>query len=96
MAAIGAYAATMSSGYGGAIVLVALFYGEISNSPMHLRTVIKHFGLRHTLAYEVLDWTFILSYLIARLVFCAYYTTLVCCIDVVPLILKISSVFLLG
>ena len=54
-------------GMGGVVVtnidsyylVAAMFLSEVSNPPMHFRMILKHLGLRYSLAYEVSELSYI-------------------------------------
>lgn len=56
-------------GYGGTCAIMGIVVTEVSNFPMHLRTILKNFGLRHTKAYEYLERAYFILYIIARTIF---------------------------
>jgi len=62
------------------ILIGALFLTEISNPPMHIRMVLRHFGLRYTKAYESCELSYILLYILGRvfLGFPVLYRTWLC------------------
>jgi len=59
--------ASFSEKRGGNYIIVGTFLAEVSNTFMHARVIIKHYGLRYTKIYEVTEITFILLYIYARL-----------------------------
>ena len=54
---------------GGYVVLSGLIIAEISNWPMHVRVILKNYGLRYTRAYETLELLYFLLYFIGRVIF---------------------------
>ena len=48
-------------------IIMAMFIGEASNPFMHMRCIIKSYGLRYTKAYECMEMLFMAIYIIARL-----------------------------
>jgi len=52
--------------YGGTAILHGLLVAEVSNSPMHLRKILDNYGLKHTRAYEYMERTYIILYLVFR------------------------------
>ena len=48
------------------VIVMAIFVAESSNPPMHLRNILKHYGLRHTKSYEFLEISFLLIYVLNR------------------------------
>jgi len=59
---------TLASGHSGILLMCGMFVGEISNPSMHFRMILRHLGLRYTLAYEILEILFIIFYIIGRMV----------------------------
>jgi hypothetical protein len=61
-------------------VVMGMFIGESSNPFMHLRAILKQYGLRYTKAYECCDIIFMLLFTFGRLIFGAkaVYNTCVC------------------
>ena len=45
------YLSTLIIGYGGTCSIAGLYFAEVSNFPMHLRSIIKNFNLRYTNSY---------------------------------------------
>lgn len=56
----------MATGVGANYVMMGMYIGEISNTLMHIRVILKHFGLRYTKAYETSEIGFILLYIYGR------------------------------
>jgi len=52
--------------YGATEAIYGLFIAECSNFPMHTRMILKTLNLRYTLAYEVLDIWYMVTYSFAR------------------------------
>ena len=48
-------------------IVLAMFVAEASNPFMHLRVVLKQYGLRYTKAYESLEFAFMAIYIYGRL-----------------------------
>ena len=53
----------MSANY----VVRGMFVAECSNPCMHIRVILKHYGLRYTRAYEMMEISFIILYLFGRM-----------------------------
>lgn len=49
------YGSALVSGYGGSACIFGIIYAEISNAAMHSRIIVKHYGLRNSKLYELLD-----------------------------------------
>ena len=58
--------ATIKSDTSANFVVMAFFTTEGSNSFMHARTILRHYGLRYSLTYELFEVLFIVSYLLLR------------------------------
>ena len=56
------------SGHGGNATIISIIFAEISNPAMHLRVILRDFGLRYTKIYEVLEFSFLGSYIFGRLI----------------------------
>lgn len=59
---------TLASGHSAILLMCGMFVGEISNPSMHFRMILRHLGLRYTLAYEILEILFIVFYILGRMV----------------------------
>jgi hypothetical protein len=72
----------------------ALVVTEISCPIMHLRMILKNYDLKHTMIHLVLDYTYMILYLIARMIYGsknAYFTLF--CLDNL-LLVKITGGFI--
>ena len=49
-------------------IVLATYVLEISNPVMHLRTIIRHFGMRYTKSYEVLELLYVMLYIYGRVI----------------------------
>jgi hypothetical protein len=56
-------------GYGASTAITGIVISEVSNFPMHLRTILKNYGLKHTLLHDVLEGIYFFLYIIARAFF---------------------------
>ena len=74
----------------GDYTMLAIFFTEISNPPMHLRHILRSQGKRYTLAYEAMEIVYVALYIVCRgaLVVPVSYNTIMCPEN--HLILKIS------
>jgi hypothetical protein len=52
--------------------MAGVFYGELSNSWMHYRALLRIFGKKNTRLYEVFDLTYLSVYIISRGVFVSH------------------------
>ena len=57
----------VTSGQGGNFIVQGMYIAEVSNTCMHLRVILKHYGLRYTKAYESMEISFILLYIYGRI-----------------------------
>mmetsp|Transcript_1047 Transcript_1047/g.1920 ORF Transcript_1047/g.1920 Transcript_1047/m.1920 type:complete len:291 (-) Transcript_1047:44-916(-) len=48
-------------------IVQGMFVAEVSNTFMHVRVILKHYGLRYTKAYETMEICFILLYIYGRI-----------------------------
>jgi len=81
----------MSANY----IVKGMFVAEASNSFMHIRSILRAFGLRYTKLYEFMDISFMIFYLFFRLIIGVplYYEVFMCEHNhIVP---KITCAFLL-
>jgi len=51
------------------LAMCGIFYGEVSNSFMHMRAMLRIAGKRHTALYEVMELIYMKTYIIARGIF---------------------------
>ena len=51
----------------GNFIILGTYLAEVSNTFMHMRVILKHYGLRYTKAYETMEVMFILLYIYARI-----------------------------
>jgi len=56
-----------TKGVGANYVAMGMFVAEGSNAFMHIRVILRHFGLRYTKAYEMMELAFITIYIFARI-----------------------------
>lgn len=62
------YTIMLYTGYGGPVQFVALYAGELSNLPMHIRQLLKGCGRRNTNIYDVFEWSYFILYFYGRLI----------------------------
>ena len=87
-------------GYGGMVSMGGLLVAEISNFPMHLRTILRNYNLRYTKAYETCENAYlsiftliIVLYILARGIFCPIFLVYPCLFSVkTPLPIKIMCI----
>lgn len=53
-------------GYGATCSIRGILCSEVSNFPMHCRSILKNYGLRHTRAYEYLERIYFFLYAVSR------------------------------
>lgn len=63
------YVSCFVYGYGATEAIMGLYLAEVSNCPMHLRMIFKNLNLRYTLAYEVLEYFYMATYMVSRGIF---------------------------
>merc|ERR1719263_1804788 len=76
-------------------VVMGMFVAECSNPAMHLRNIIKHYGLRYTKAYESMEISFLLLYIFGRYINGTSLVWLTCRCPSNPFMAKVSAVALL-
>lgn len=66
----------MSANY----IVMGMFISELSNPFMHVRCILKHYGMRYTKAYECMEITFMMLYMYGRVLVGAsvVYNTCLC------------------
>ena len=57
------------TGLGASAAVTGIVISEVSNFPMHLRTILKNYGLKHTMLHDVLEGIYFFLYIIARSIF---------------------------
>uniref|UniRef100_A0A7S3CUH1 TLC domain-containing protein n=1 Tax=Strombidium rassoulzadegani TaxID=1082188 RepID=A0A7S3CUH1_9SPIT len=94
LACIVGMAIPLGMGISGNFILQGMFIGEVSNTFMHARVILKHYGLRYTKAYELMEICFILLYIFGRMIIGPFsvYNTCICKQN--PLATKLASVAL--
>ena len=76
------------------IIVMAIFVAESSNPPIHLRNILKHYGLRYTKSYEVLEISFLLIYVLNRSINGIQLTYFVCTCPANPFVAHAGAVIL--
>lgn len=76
--AISGYLSGLIATRGAADGIYGIFYAEISNLPMHLRVILKNYGLRYTRAYELMEIIYLVTYSISRGIFVPIYLVYPC------------------
>lgn len=81
----------MSANY----IVEGAFVAEASNTFMHVRIILRHYGLRYTRAYETMEILFMIIYIFGRLIMGAYtsWSTTFCEHNAV--VIKLAAVGLL-
>lgn len=70
----------LTYGMSGNYVVQGMFVGEGSNTFMHARIILRHYGLRYTRAYETMEILFMLIYIFGRIIMGTYTTwSTACC-----------------
>ena len=64
---IGGFLYMVWAGYGGCVEITGIFYAEFSNFPMHMRTMLKDYGLRYTNIHDTFEWLYFFTYFFGRL-----------------------------
>mmetsp|Transcript_32947 Transcript_32947/g.50382 ORF Transcript_32947/g.50382 Transcript_32947/m.50382 type:complete len:174 (-) Transcript_32947:55-576(-) len=61
------FTASLVTGLGANFTIMGLYVTEVSNTFMHMRVILKHYGLRYTKSYEAMEISFILLYIYGRI-----------------------------
>lgn len=85
----------LTTGTSANFVVMGMFVAECSNPAMHLRNIIKHYGLRYTKAYETMEISFLLLYIFGRYINGTSLVWLTCRCPSNPFMAKVSAVALL-
>ena len=64
---LGGFTAALATGTGSNYTIMGLYVSEVSNTCMHIRSILKHYGLRYTKSYELMEISFILLYIYGRI-----------------------------
>ena len=73
-------------------IVMGMYIAEISNSFMHVRCILRHYGMRYTKAYECSEITFMLLYFYGRIILGASVVWSVCDCQHNSLLVKTGSV----
>ena len=76
-------------------VVMGMFIGESSNPFMHIRAILKHYGLRYTKAYESMDIIFMLLFTFGRIIFGAKAVWNTCVCEENHILVRVSSAALM-
>ena len=89
---MGAFSINTTANY----AVIGTYLGEVSNTFMHVRVILKHYGLRYTKAYETMEIMFIMLYIYARILVgpAVVWSTVSCSHN--HIIARFSSLGLLG
>lgn len=49
-------------------IVMGMYISEVSNSFMHVRCILRHYGKRYTKAYECMEITFMMLYMYGRII----------------------------
>lgn len=80
---------------GANFIVMGMFVAECSNPAMHLRQIVKHYGLRYTKLYESMEVSFLLLYIFGRYINGSSLVWLTCRCSSMSLISKIGAIALL-
>ena len=62
----------LTSGMGANYIVQGMFVAEASNPFMHIRIILRHYGLRYTRAYETMEILFMIIYIFGRVIMGTY------------------------
>ena len=89
------YAVNISQGLSANLTLGTVFFGEVSNAPMHVSVILKQLGLRHTKMYEFTEILFMLLYVVCRVIGGAFRIRMLLSCPSYHFIMKFGAVGLL-
>jgi hypothetical protein len=81
----------MSANY----IVMGMFVAECSNPAMHIKGILRHYGMRYTKAYEFWEITFLSLYVFGRILNGTSLVWLTCMCKENSVIVKIASLGLL-
>ena len=76
-------------------VVRGMLVAEVSNPFMHVRCILKHYGLRYTLSYETMEIAFMIIYINSRIILGCHLVSLTVLCKTNHTIARACSVFLL-
>lgn len=76
-------------------VVQGMFVAEGSNPFMHVRQILRHYGLRYTRAYETMEVLFMIIYIFGRIIMGTYTSWSTACCQHNNLIVKLAALGLL-
>ena len=82
----------MSANY----IVMGMFVAEGSNAFMHIRSIIRHFGMRYTKSYEFCEISFMTIYVFARILLGSRLVLNTCMCEQNHMLPKLASLFLYG
>lgn len=85
----------LTAGVGANYVVQGMFVAEASNPFMHVRIILRHYGLRYTRAYETMEILFMIIYIFGRVIMGTYTAWSTACCHHNFLIVKLAAVGLL-
>lgn len=85
----------LTYGLSGNYIVLGMYIAEISNPFMHVRCVLRSYGLRYTKSYELMEILFMMLYIYGRLIIGPYivWSTVTC--ESNHFIVRLASVGLL-
>lgn len=85
----------LTAGVSANYVVHGMFVAEASNPFMHVRIILRHYGLRYTRAYETMEILFMIIYIFGRVVMGTYTAWSTACCQHNFLVVKLAAIGLL-
>lgn len=85
----------LTYGMSGNYIVQGMFVAEASNTFMHARIMLRHYGLRYTRAYETMEILFMIIYIFGRIIMGTYTTWSTACCHHNNILIKLAAVGLL-
>ena len=85
----------LTHGFSANHVVRGMLVAEVSNPFMHVRCILKHYGLRYTLSYETMEIMFMMLYIFSRIILGCHLVSITCLCKTNHQIAKACSVLLL-
>ena len=78
----------------GNYVVMGMFISEASNPFMHVRVILRHYGLRYTKSYELMEILFLIFYIFGRFMLGTSLVWSTCLCDKNMIIVRLCSIAL--
>lgn len=87
--------APLTSGVSGNYIVMGMFVAEGSNAFMHIRSILRNYGLRYTKAYELVEISFMMIYIFGRIFVGVSIVYSTCACEHNHMLMKIAAIGLL-